>query len=392
VQEVRWLVAMVVAVVAVAPATAPTAGAGEPPGDGPIPCPRLSGVAVEGTVEEPRLTELSGVIGSEEHYETLWAVNDSGGAAELYAMGEDGTALGAYPVEGATNVDWEDLAVGRFPDPARSYVFIGDIGDNEATRESVTVYRVPEPVLPLEPPGRPLPDAVAIELRYPGGPADAEALLVDPRTGDLIIITKAQGFERTSRVLRAPAASLVEGAPVTMLDDGEFTVPILDFIPNRPLWAVTSADFGFDGAALLVRTYASIYVYLRADGVSVADALRNMPCVAPSAREDQGEAIAVLDGIDGYVTISEGAAAKIHHVAVLEDSGPTTTELPRNPFLPIAEEASPTATGLVVAIVIATGLAVVLWARRPVPQLSGLSVRPRRRAASGTNGSGANGP
>ena len=30
----------------------------------------------------------------------------------------------------------------------------------------------------------------ALRLRYPDGPHNAEAMLVDPRTGDLVIITK----------------------------------------------------------------------------------------------------------------------------------------------------------------------------------------------------------
>ena len=365
----------------------PAASAGE----APAPCPSMSDVIVAGTVEEPRLTELSGLIGSEEHRETLWAVNDSGGAAELYALGEDGTALGAYPVEGATNVDWEDLALGRGPDPARSYVFVGDIGDNDAARDSVTVYRVPEPVEPPEPPGRPLPGAVAFELRYPGGPADAEALLVDPRTGDLLVITKS--LVGPSRILRAPAASLVEGEPVTMVADGELTVPITTFSPTQPPWAVTSADLGNDGAAILVRTYASIFVYPRDEGESVADALGGTPCVAPSAAEEQGEAIAMLDGLGGFVTISEGEAPAIHQVTPLQESAAPTTEPPRDPLLPTANETSLAAPALMVAILILTGAALLVWSRRArQPQPSGSSVRPSRRAASGTNGSGAKGP
>ena len=105
--------------------------------------------------------------------------------------GKTGTALGAYPVTARRSTDWEDIAVGPGPDGDGDFLYVGDIGDNGAERRSVTVYRVAEPEAAPVPPGVALSGAEAIELTYPGGPVDAEALLVDPRTGDLVIVTKS---------------------------------------------------------------------------------------------------------------------------------------------------------------------------------------------------------
>ena len=80
---------------------------------------------------------------------------------------------------------------GNPPRRSDAAVWVGDIGDNQAVRPSVTVTRVPLDGGPV----------AAYELTYPDGPADAESLLVDPE-GRLVVVTKAfTGGE----VLRAPA-------------------------------------------------------------------------------------------------------------------------------------------------------------------------------------------
>ena len=75
----------------------------------------------------------------------LWAHNDSGGAAELYAFAEDGTASARTRSRAPTAVDWEDMAAGPAPNGSDAVLYIGDIGDNDAARPTVTVYRVHEP-------------------------------------------------------------------------------------------------------------------------------------------------------------------------------------------------------------------------------------------------------
>jgi hypothetical protein len=129
----------------------------------------------------PELVEGSGVAASRRVPGRLWAHNDSG-APVLFALSRDGSVTGRVRLEGATVHDWEAVAVG--PCGAASCVFVGDIGDNDAARDHITVYRVEEPASDSG-----TATAIAFHARYPDRPQDAEALVVD-RDGRLFIITK----------------------------------------------------------------------------------------------------------------------------------------------------------------------------------------------------------
>jgi hypothetical protein len=61
-----------------------------------------------------------------------------------------------------------------------------------------------------------------------------------------------------------------------------------------------------------VRTYGTIWLWDRAEGQSVAEALAGEPCEGPSEVEPQGEAIAFTSDGRGYVTASEGASVPVH--------------------------------------------------------------------------------
>ena len=151
-------------------------------------CAAGSGTA-RGSLANPALGELSGLVRSRKQRTVLWAHNDSGDSARLFAVGLDGADLGTVTVTGAAAIDWEDIALGPGPD-GRDDLFVGDIGDNVANRSEVTVYRVPEPAVPEQPGATVAAAGDRVVLRYADGPHDAEALLVDARNGDLVIITK----------------------------------------------------------------------------------------------------------------------------------------------------------------------------------------------------------
>ena len=129
----------------------------------------------------PELVEGSGIAASRRIPGRLWAHNDSG-APVLFALSQDGSVIGRIRLEGATVDDWEALAVG--PCGAASCVFVGDIGDNDAARDHITVYRFEEPTSDSG-----TATAVAFHARYPDRAQDAEALIVD-RDGRLFIVTK----------------------------------------------------------------------------------------------------------------------------------------------------------------------------------------------------------
>src|ERR1044072_2821263 len=154
------------------------------------------------TIKEKTITESSGLVASRQTPGAYWTHNDSCGGPFIYSFDSSGNSLGIFNVTAAQNRDWEDISIGPGPQSDKSYLYIGDIGDNSGTRQDVVIYRVAEPALTTatrkltkKNPGTTEP-AEAIRLRYPDGPTDAEALLVHPVTGHIYIVIKLRSEER----------------------------------------------------------------------------------------------------------------------------------------------------------------------------------------------------
>jgi hypothetical protein len=184
----------------------------DPPPDGATVCDRFATIETTGTVNMIGLTEISGVAASRSRPGVLWAHNDSGGAAAVTAIGAEGTDLGTWTLDGVSALDWEDIALGPGPDPALDYLYIGDIGDNLAFRPDIMVYRVPEPT---EEGDGVITDVTRLRLVYPEPGVDAEALAVDPVTGDLLVVSK--GGADTGAVAYRARAGRFGADPVLLL-------------------------------------------------------------------------------------------------------------------------------------------------------------------------------
>ena len=133
-------------------------------------------------VRVPELPEGSGLAASRRTPGRLWSHNDSGGPV-LVALDHKGRAVGRLRIEGAAVEDWESVAVG--PCPSGSCIYVADIGDNDAERTRITIYRIPEPA---DASGSVRVSDV-FHAAYPDGPHDAESLLVTA-DGRLHIVSK----------------------------------------------------------------------------------------------------------------------------------------------------------------------------------------------------------
>ncbi len=140
-----------------------------------------------------------------------------------------------------------------------------------------------------------------LNLVYPDGARNAEALLVDPRTGVLLVVTKSYGG--TAEVYRAPAG-LTAGSTTRL-------TRVATFAPG----IVTGADVTPDGAVVAIRTYSGVRLYQRPAGSALERAFGGRSCTAQSAAEPQGEAIGFTADGRGYVTVSEGAGAPLRRFA-----------------------------------------------------------------------------
>src|SRR6185295_16738529 len=99
------------------------------------------------TIKDKSISESSGLVASRTMPGAYWTHNDSGDGPFIYAFDTRGDSFGTFRVSGAEARDWEDIAAGPGPQANKSYLYIGDIGDNDAKRDEVVVYRVAEPAL-----------------------------------------------------------------------------------------------------------------------------------------------------------------------------------------------------------------------------------------------------
>jgi hypothetical protein len=252
-------------------------------------------VSRTGTVQAAEAVELSGLAVSVAQPGVLWAHNDSGDRARVFALRRDGALLASVDVGGAQAVDWEDLAL------ARGRLYLADIGDNGAQRPAVDVYRVREPgVLGGAAPASTEP-AERFRLRYPDGAHDAETLLVEPRTGELAIVTKRLSGDSGVYVARRPAP----GATTTLRHVADLELGLGGL--------ATGGDVSADGRVVAVRTYSTVVAWAKRPGETLASTLRRRPCRgrADLGGEGQGEALALSRGGRAFYTVPEGAGAAI---------------------------------------------------------------------------------
>lgn len=267
-------------------------------------CPNHESGASNGVTTSANLVEASGIAASRKNAHVLWAHNDSGDSARVFALRTDGTHLGIYTFSSASALDWEDMAIGPGPTPGVDYLYVGDIGDNLNFRSTVRVYRVPEPVVDQNqsPTTTTLTGVQSITLAYPAGPRDAETLMVDTN-GDLYIVTK-----------RVTAVGQVYRAAFPQATSGTITMELVGQIPwgsTNGSNGATGGDIAADGSAVIVRRGTHINpsatLWKRPPGTPLADVFLQPGCNYALAAEPQGEAICFMPDSMSFLTLSEGA-------------------------------------------------------------------------------------
>jgi hypothetical protein len=288
----------------------PAAGCGGGGDDAPAPrkassrpalCARLQ-AQVTGVIRSDAAQELSGLAASRAQPGVLWTHNDSGDGPRVLAVGRTGGLLAQVTLAGADAVDWEDIAAAR--SGRGGLLYAADIGDNDAIRSEVAVYRLREPSVGGGPRAR-TASADRLRLRYPDGPRDAEALLVDPVTRALVVVSKdprGAGHVYVARHPSTEATTTLRRAGTLALGGGE---------------AVTAGDVSGDGRTIVLRTYDRAFVWKRRRGESPARALRRRPCTAGALLigEGQGEALALGAHGRAFYTVPEGAQPEIRRYA-----------------------------------------------------------------------------
>ncbi|MBI9017087.1 MAG: hypothetical protein JEZ07_07500 [Phycisphaerae bacterium] len=258
---------------------------------------------ITGYIKSKKLDEASGLVASRIHKNVLYSHNDSGDVARIFALKTDGMILAQYLLKDVKVRDVEEIAIGPGPVKGINYIFLADIGDNNAVHDNISVYRFPEPNVPSEPDES--ADARAkkqvdklhliekfdtLKFIFPDGKRDAETMFVDPLNKDIWIVSKR---EKKSRVYVSRYPQLIK------------EINKLEFITELPFNFATAGDINSDGSIVLIKNYVLLARYDRQQGKSLDQAFKADPQYISIMPEPQGESVCFSADGKYYYTISE---------------------------------------------------------------------------------------
>ncbi|MFI6059109.1 WD40 repeat domain-containing protein [Streptomyces sp. NPDC051286] len=239
------------------------------------------------TIEDPRITESSGLAASRAHPGIYWTHNDSEDGPYVYAVdSRTGKTVATITMRGVgAPRDVEAISLG--PD---GNLYVGDIGDNlNGSWDHVWIYRFPEPKVLKDATVR----ATQFDVKYADGARNAEALMIHPKTGRVYIASKN---EDGGGLYEGPA-KLSTGRTNVFRRVGE--VP----------W-VTDGAFSPDGKELVLRSYFSARGYAFKDGRLGADHAVQAPL------QRQSESVTYTADGSALMFGSEGARSDVVRVDI----------------------------------------------------------------------------
>ena len=274
-----------------------------------LPFARLAGLITSGDLDE-----ISGLAASRTHDDVLWAIEDSGNPARLHALSRRGRVLARYKVEGAKNIDGEDLA--SFDLDGRHYLLVADTGDNGGKRRNFVLHVFEEPKTLRNGTLKP---AWSIRARWADGPRDCEAVAVDAAAGKVLLVSKKRKPpELFALPLADPHGEWREARRIGRLAG----VPEADVELQRsdPQLArlspqVTAADLSPDGRTLAVLTYGSVLFYRHQPGEDWGLAVARPPEAHDVPLIPQAEALAWSRGGGGLYASGEFKPAPIFYLS-----------------------------------------------------------------------------
>ena len=265
---------------------------------------------ITGRLQDKQMDEISGIAASTYGNDIWYVHNDSGDTSRIFAITPKGNIKRVIYFKGDPKLslgvrDCEDIAVGIGPVKGKSYIYMGDIGDNGSERKYITVYRIEEKkgwkdsIIHAE--------ATPIHFKYPDGPRDAESLMIDPIENLIYIVSK-----RTDSV-NVYTSPLNFKANDTLMLTRKCK---LYFDGFRPFKWITAGDISRDGQQVLLKSYEKVYYWKRSNDEPIWQTMLKKPKELLYKFEKQGEAIGfTLDG-KGYYTTSEGVFQPIYYYTI----------------------------------------------------------------------------
>ena len=268
------------------------------------------------------IDEASGLAQSGKHAALLWThndnINDPGSMQRVtpfvHGIDHDGRQVLSLELDGITQRDWE--AIESTPIDGSHALVVADTGDNRDSWPDYVLWFIDEPG-EIPPSAKTLTTTPThlLRFRYPDGPADTEAMVIDPHGGQILLLTKREDPPRLFALpLSARQPFPGEGSPRERLAGAEvhnarLLGPMGGLAPTDPInWLLspltgrqTSLPTGMalspDGHLLAVLTYSSLYFFRRDAGEQWSEAIGRPVAARSLPRIDQWEGIAF--GRDG---------------------------------------------------------------------------------------------
>jgi hypothetical protein len=255
-------------------------------------------------IRSSELTESSGLAVSRREASCFWTHNDSGGEPKLFAVNIDGKVTGSIFVTDCVAIDWEDIAT--FGDAEQPWIVVADIGDNVAKRTSVTLsfLREPDPRQHHRQTA-----AYRLEVNYPDGARDCEAIAIDTKHREIVFVAKS--FLPTAQVYTIPLPDLSNA------DSVKSSKAVLQYRGTLAIPLISAMDIDAESGDILLVNYFQCFWFQR-DAAAAKDAwLTQVPEVTDLPKLKQIEAVAITPNRDVWVT-SEGNPAKLTKVRSLK--------------------------------------------------------------------------
>ncbi|KAA5549499.1 hypothetical protein [Adhaeribacter rhizoryzae] len=233
-----------------------------------------------GRMAKAEVPESSGLALSNDN--NFWTHADSGNPPELYKINQTGKLLSTLKIQGAQNIDWEELA----KDQAGN-IYIGDIGNNQNMRQNLRIFRVQENTVNR---------VDTIRFRY----ADQQAFPPDKNNlnfdceaffyyrNNLYLFSKNRGRSKQVKLYKVPAQP---GAHIAQLTD---SIQINNM--------VTAADISPDGKRIALLGYGNIYVLETGEHDKF---FAGEKYCLPFGRSGQAEALVFINNTD-FIISNEG--------------------------------------------------------------------------------------
>lgn len=270
-------------------------------------CKAWSTPTLAASIPSTPIDEASGLEVSRAYPSRLYHHNDSGDDLRFFVTDMAGGGLRMVKLKGPKPVDIEEMSLGPCGD--RTCLYLGDIGDNPASRSEVSFTILPEKrrFAETETPLR------VVRARYPDGPHNAEAFALHPN-GDLFLVTKPADARVTTPgpalVYRLSANQLRRSHGVQVFTKvGALDLPRL--LIDLPFygWIATGLDISRDGKRAVLLTYMAVVElgFDLASGVPAKLTVGDNVSIARAAPLAQQEAIALLPDDQGFLYDSEAA-------------------------------------------------------------------------------------